>query len=201
MELIARRRRANQGDQRMAVAYDQISTLVTRDVNHRRAGNLAVEAYDELGAALSGYLRANLRCTEDANDLAQEVYLRIARHKDVNQIQSLKSFTFTIAKNLLRDKSRRCATKLAANCVHEDDVKLESATCDPLQQIEADEMSNRVESTIANLSPACREAYRLSRTYHMSYSAIAEHMSVSVSMVEKHISAALGAIRGACDAY
>jgi hypothetical protein len=45
----------------MAVAYDKISSLVTRDVNHRRAGNLAVEAYHELGAALTGYLLAAYR--------------------------------------------------------------------------------------------------------------------------------------------
>lgn len=185
----------------MAVAYDQISSLVTRDVNHRRAGDLAVEAYHELGAALTGYLRANLRCREDANDLAQEVYLRIARHKDVTQIQSLKSFAFTIAKNLLRDRSRRCVTKLADSCVHEDNVKLAAFCGDPLQQLEADDFSRHIESTIADLSPACREAYLLSRTYHMSYAAIAEHMGISISMVEKHISAALSAIRATCETH
>ena len=52
---------------------------------------MAVDAYRRYGGSLVGYLRANLRCDEDADDLAQEVYLRISRHADVGQIQSLKA--------------------------------------------------------------------------------------------------------------
>lgn len=185
----------------MTVAYDEISNLVAKDINHREAWSLAVEAYNELGSTLIGYLRSNLRCSEDANDLAQEVYLRIARHKDVSQIQSLKAFVFKIAKNLLRDKSRRCATKLTASCIHEDDVVLESFGSDPLQQIVADETVRNVDAIIEGLSPACQEAYMLSRNYHYSYVAIADHMQVSVSMVEKHISSALHALREGCDIH
>lgn len=156
---------------------------------------MAVEAYQQLGGVLVGYLRANLRCDEDAHDMAQEVYLRIARHEDVSKIRSIKSFVFTIAKNLLRDKSRRCATKLSASSVSADDVTLAAPCGDPLEQLEATERMHRIESVIAALRPACREAYVLSRTYGLSYAAIADHMGISVSMVEKHISAALRALR------
>ena len=185
----------------MAVAYDQSTSLVSRDINHQQAGVLATRAYEEFGSALIGYLRANLRCVEDANDLAQDVYLRIVRHEDVARIRSLKSFVFTIAKNLLRDKSRRCATRLADNCVHEDDVTLSTHNDDPLQMIEAEEVFRNVNRILGELRPACRKAYFLSRTYELSYAEIALHMGISVSMVEKHISAALRALRNGCELH
>ncbi len=179
----------------MAVSYDPRSSLLPREHKHLQAGILATRAYEEFGSALIGYLRANLRCADDAKDLAQDVYLRIVRHEDVGKIRSLKSYVFTIAKNLLRDKSRRCATKLAENCVHEDDVTLSAQNGDPLQMIEAEECVRNVSRILGELRPACREAYLLSRTFELSYAEIARHMGISVSMVEKHISAALKALR------
>ncbi len=162
---------------------------------------MAVDAYQELGGVLVGYLRANLRCDEDAQDLAQEVYLRIARHSNISEIQSLKAFVFTIAKNLLRDKSRRSATKLSACSISADDVTLAAAGNDPLDQIEADERLQRLEAIVAGLLPACREAYILNRTYSLTYADIADYMQISVSMVEKHISAALRALRADCQVH
>lgn len=159
---------------------------------------MAVDAYQELGGVLVGYFRANLRCDEDAQDLAQEVYLRIVRHPDISEIQSLRAFVFTIAKNLLRDKSRRCATRLSACSISADDVILVAAGSDPLQQLEADERMQRFEAIVAGLLPACREAYILNRSYSLSYADIADFMQISVSMVEKHISAALQALRADC---
>lgn len=185
----------------MAIAVDQISSLVTKDLNHKWAANMAVDAYQQLGGALVGYLRANLRSDEDAHDMAQEVYLRIARHQDVSKIQSLKAFVFAIAKNLLRDKSRRCVTKLSAKSISIDDVTLAAAGGDPLEQIEADERRHCIDSVIAGLRPACREAYTFRWTYGLSHAAIAEHMEISVSMVEKHISTALRALRSGCQVH
>lgn len=148
-----------------------------------------------------GYLRANLRCGEDAKDLAQEVYLRILRREDLARIRSLKSFVFTIAKNLLRDRSRRCSTKLAASCIHEDDLPLAAQNDDPLLLLEADECARNIARVLEELRPACREAYLLSRTHGLSYAAIARRMGISVSMVEKHISAALKALRNGCEIH
>lgn len=179
----------------MAVAVEQMSSLIAREHNQQRAAQLAADTCRDYGGALVGYLSANLRCKEDANDLAQEVYVRIARHDDVNRIKSVSAFAFTIARNLLRDHSRRCATKLAASCVSIDDVALPETGDDPLQQLEADESQSRIDSVVDRLSPSCREAYLLSRNYHLSHAAIAEHMQISVSMVEKHIVMALKLIR------
>ena len=116
---------------------------------------MAVDAYQELGGVLVGYLRANLRCDEDAQDLAQEVYLRIARHPNIGEIQSIKAFVFM----------------------------------------------QRFEAIVAGLRPACRQAYILNRIYSLSYAGIADYMQISVSMVEKHISAALRALRADCQVH
>lgn len=180
----------------MAVAYESASSFLVRHVDQQcAAADMAAEAYHQLGVALVGYLRANLRCNEEAQDLAQEVYIRIARYPNVSDVQNFRAFVFTIAKNLLRDKSRRCATKLKASSISVDDVALLAVDGDPVAQLEAEERIQQMEFVISKLRPACRKAFMLSRTDGMKYSDIAEQMKVSVSMVEKYVCSVVNALK------
>jgi len=189
---------ARHGDSSLTTTYEQMSSSVARDSNQQAAADLTVQAYMQLGGQLVGYLHSNLRCSEDAYDMAQEVYLRIVRYRDVARIQSLKAFAFAIANNLLRDKSRRCSTRLSAKSISIDDVTLAAAGGDPLEQIEADECVRYIDSIVAGLPPACRKAYLLRWSHGLSNAAIADRMGVSVSMIEKHISRALRVLRSGC---
>ena len=90
--------------------------------------------YERLDSALRGFLMAKLRNEADADDFAQEVYLRFARIKNHQDIQSEKAFLFTTATNLLRDRSRRLATQLDRASVSFDNVSLECNSNDPARR-------------------------------------------------------------------
>jgi RNA polymerase sigma factor (sigma-70 family) len=179
----------------VAVFQTQVSS--ERHTSNVNETPTAQKAYQELGGVLFGYLRTHLKSSEDAQDMAQEVYLRIANQIEERDILSLKAFVFAIARNLLTDKSRRCATRLAANCISIDDVTLAAPMGDPFEQVEMAETFHKMQTTVANLRPKCRQAYLLSRLDGLSYGQIATRMKISVSMVEKHISAARCVLRRA----
>jgi DNA-directed RNA polymerase specialized sigma24 family protein len=59
--------------------------------------------FAEQYAALVGFFYRRTRSKADAPDLAQEVYLRMLRVKDLDSIQSPQSYLFTVASNLLKE--------------------------------------------------------------------------------------------------
>src|ERR1700726_4335699 len=59
--------------------------------------------FAEQYAALVAFFYRRTRSKADAPDLAQEVYLRMLRVKDLDSIQSSESYLFTVARNLLKE--------------------------------------------------------------------------------------------------
>lgn len=70
------------------------------DVNHARWFAREVQPYDH---SLRAYLRKSLPCAADADDAAQETYLRLLRARAKNQIRSTKPLLFAIARNAVHD--------------------------------------------------------------------------------------------------
>jgi RNA polymerase sigma-70 factor (ECF subfamily) len=150
--------------------------------------------YSQFDSALRGYLMRSLGNQADADDFVQDVYLRIARQETVQHIDCAKAFVFKTAQNLLCDRSRRLATRLQQASVCCDDVPLTETCLDPAGRIADEERLERLLEALDQTSANAQEAFRLSRLDGLSYAEIAERMEVSVSMVEKHISAVLRAL-------
>jgi RNA polymerase sigma-70 factor (ECF subfamily) len=63
-----------------------------------------VHAHD---SSLKSYLRSSFPTVRDVDDIAQESYLRIWRHRAVEPIRSAKAFLFKVAQRLALDHLRR----------------------------------------------------------------------------------------------
>ncbi len=127
--------------------------------------------------------------------LAQEVYLRIARYPDLGRVECLRAFMFQTALNLVRDRSRRLHTRAMASSRPVDEFDL-PARDDPAESAEVCEQLDRACGVVENMPEKRRRALLMHRFDGHTYDEIASAMSVSVSMVEKHISAALLQLRG-----
>jgi len=148
---------------------------------------LLSEVIEEYGAKLRIYLANNLRVYEDVDDLLQELYIRLMTYPELEKVESIKSFVFTIAKNLLRDKSRRAYTRAAKLSVSIDSVDIPIESTNPERiALDQDELK-RMSRVIALLPPNCKKAFLLHRIDGCSHKEIALNMGVSTSMVEKHI--------------
>lgn len=176
----------------MAVAQEQLKhTLPPLPELHAR---FLTYIHDEFEGMLRGYLMRNLGNQADADDYVQEVYLRIARQDSLQHIDCARAFVFKTARNLLCDRSRRLTTRLQQASVSCDDVVLPETGLDPAGRIMDEERLQHHMEALGRTSDKAQEAFRMNRLEGLSYTDIAQQMNVSVSMVEKHISAVLRAL-------
>ena len=178
----------------MAVAAERMFALPDRGLAEPASGQRVAEMFRDLDTTLRGYLRRRMRCREDAEDLAQEVYLRMTRHPDLGQVQCLKAFALQTALNLVRDRSRRSYTRSLRQSVSIEHVELAGGD-DPEQHATHDESLELVMQALSRLPESTCRALVMHRFEGLRYADIAKQLGVSVSMVEKHISAALVVLR------
>lgn len=141
--------------------------------------------------SLIHFLRQRLRTPEDANDVAQEAYIRMMQYQNSRQIRSPSSMLFRIAINVANDLGRSEQVRRVSDRCSLESVDLVSDTPSPEREVSAKQELALLRAAIEDLPPKCRQAFLLSRERGMTYPEIAAHCGISVKMVEKHISRAL----------
>jgi RNA polymerase sigma factor (sigma-70 family) len=142
-------------------------------------------------SALLSFMRLRLRISHDADDIAQESYIRMLQYEGSREIRSPSSMLFRIAINVANDLGRSELARRASEQCSIDDVELVSELPSAEREIGACQELELLQAVIAQLSPKCREVFLLSRAQLMTYPEIALHCGISLKMVEKHISRAL----------
>jgi len=134
----------------------------------------------------------------DAEDLAQEVYLRLLRSTGDNAeaIANPEAYLYTVAANLAREQARSRSLQPAL-----EDVDLLAEVLKSEEDLEGDfERMQRwsdVRSTIAQLPEVTRQVMELHYREGLECSRIGAELGVSVHMVRKHIGKGLEACRKA----
>ncbi len=182
----------------MAVSRREMNEIMSQPGRNNQ--DFVYSVYKNFDSTLRGFMGNKTRNPHDAEDLSQEVYLRFLRIKNHENIDSERAYLFTTAINLIRDKSRRLSTHLENASVSMDEVPLHCSSLDPARRAEDAEQLGLAFETLNSLNSNCRFAFLKSRIDGLSYAEIAKELAVTVSMVEKHISAALSELRLVLDA-
>ena len=140
----------------------------------------------------------------DTEDLAQEVFVRLARRPDQNNGETIEGYVFKIAGSVLADWRRsRVARRSDAH------DNLEQATegvtfpsiliedRNPERVLAGKEALQNLEKALAELNERTRNIFLLSRMDGVQHQDIARRLGVSLSTVEKDILKALAHIRRA----
>lgn len=152
------------------------------------------ELFENHGPGLVRFLSRKMKSPEDAEDIAQNAFIRIQRVANSGELDNLKAYLYQTASNLAIDQLRR--EKLHNNYVsHETNKQLSHADhnpssadhCTPDRLISAQRQLNEIKKALDSLPVKCRQAFLLHRNKGLSYSEIAKEMCVSVSSVEKYI--------------
>lgn len=151
--------------------------------------------YARLRKPLRRYFASYRLSAADAEDFSQEVFLRIAQPALAASLRNADVFVFTLARNLVRDRARRLRTQPFA--VPLDEVELLSELTTPEQALECNERLRSLAAALRRLKSTTQRAFILSRLCGFSYAEIACKLGISVSMVEKHVMAAISALRAA----
>ncbi|WP_317931197.1 RNA polymerase sigma factor [Halioxenophilus sp. WMMB6] len=142
------------------------------------------------------FLYRKVKNWEDAEDIAQNAFIRIQRLTQSGELENPKAYLYQTASNLAIDKIRR--EKLHTAYIQSEMIDSsmgiqsnDTDNCCPERQLGARQQLQKVEAALAQLPVKCRQAFMLHRVRNMSYNDIAQEMNVSVSSVEKYILQAL----------
>jgi len=163
------------------------------DHSSRRADRIGhlVQVFQDCYDDLVRFLTTKSGCRSTAEDLAQDVYLRVSSVGTGFQALSPKAFIYRVAHNLWIDLERRKlrrATIVPGDC---DNIDVASCEPPPDRAIEAKQDLSRIEAALEGLPAKCRQALWLSRVEGLSHAAVAAQLGVSESMVAKYIARAL----------
>jgi RNA polymerase sigma-70 factor (ECF subfamily) len=167
-----------------------------------------VELYQQRLVALMNHLVGN---AEEAEDLAQEVFLRVYRSRKKYRPRSkFSTWLFTIANNLalnaLRSRQRKPMVSLPA----QDSGPLGSRPAEqlvrdrgsgPMRRLERQELTERIRQALAGLNERQRMAVVLNKFEDMNYVEIAEVMGLTTKAVKSLLSRARENLRAALSSY
>lgn len=144
--------------------------------------------YGEHHGWLKNWLTGKLQSAFDADDVAQDTFVRIMTGDTLTTIRDPKSFLCTIARRVMVDLFRRNA--------------LEKAYLDMLAQLPESmtpsaemrqchlETLQQIDCMLDGLGGKTRQAYLLSQLDGLTYAQIAERLNVSVSSIKKYVAKA-----------
>jgi RNA polymerase sigma-70 factor (ECF subfamily) len=127
----------------------------------------------------------------EAEDLTQQVFVLTIAAKQRGEIRNPEGFVFTVAANLLRDRTRRGARTPQGPTV--DSLSHEEISCLELEEFSAErillgrETLEQVMQTLNNLGDRTCGIFLLFRLEKMKQRDIAARFGIGLSTVEKHV--------------
>ena len=178
----------------------------------RRGDRSALDALvDRHHASLIRYFFHQSRSRETAEDLAQEVWIRVIRHRDdYRPTARFQTYLFSIARNLWIDayRSRKAAppTVSADREVGGEEGEgaslgtfLPSKEPEPSERASVHEEAERVRAAVERLPPGLREVFELGEVQGLRYQDVAGILDIPVGTVKSRMHAAVQRLREALE--
>lgn len=142
---------------------------------------LANEWFQRDKAKLQAYVTRMLPSGLSAEDVVQEVFSRLVAHNDLSTLTHPTAYMKTIAKNCVVNYLRK-HQKVTNIDDNESDLREEDT-----YTLQHSEMMIAIEEALNDLPQRCRMVFILSRYKGLDTHEIAEALSISPRMVQKHL--------------
>ncbi len=182
------------------MSAEQPDIIRLADHQRKNRNTVITDILDAHECALRRFLRVRLRQNADQEDIIQEVFLRLSHMEDVEtrfkeRPETLRNYLFSVATNLIRDKIRRATVRQSHSHEAYDDEQETGQSTTPEELLVVKQDISLMRKALAAVKQQHRDAFVMSRIKQMSYRQIASELGVSISTVEKYVSAALFALR------
>lgn len=151
------------------------------------------EIYEIYFESLRGFLYYKTGNIDLAEDLVQEVFIKVWEKRDDIKKETVKSLLYTIANNLMINhfNHQKVVAKHQGEASHE--MKIEQVS--PQFSLEEKEFEKKLNDSIEALPEGCREVFLMNRIDKLKYEEIAERLELSVKAIEKRMSKAIGILK------
>ncbi len=158
----------------------------------RKSDRLAFrQLFDFFQDSLYRYIFYKIRDEDAAEDILQDVFIKVWEHRKELKEDGLQSYLFTIANNLSLNHLRHGKIILK----HEDFVRNTTKNSISNTPMEKEELMMYISLAVDKLSEKTKNVFLMSRNQQMSYKEIAKELGISISTVESHMVKALRTIR------
>lgn len=146
---------------------------------------LIAESYADYHQSVYSYIYYKINNKEEAEDLSQDVFVRLMDYNQMLRPDTIKFFIFTIARNLVTDYLRRYYKRQEMTSYMYDTAERSSNETE--EQIVADDMLVCEISRINLLPLQRRKIYVMNRFEDKTITNISEDLRLSRRTVENHL--------------
>jgi RNA polymerase sigma factor (sigma-70 family) len=158
--------------------------------------SLVERLFAEHGGALAAFLHRRVQRKPDAAELAQEVYMRMLRVTNAEDIRNPEAYLYTVASNLVKEHARRESKDSKALDIDDPLIQEQLAELPPFAgQLDTEQRVRRLREVLQQLPAKCQAAVVLQYWEGLSYEEIAERLGISTHMVKKYLTQALAHCR------
>ena len=152
--------------------------------------------YSEHRDELIGFIAVRIHDAIEAEDIVQDIFLRLLRGRHLITPQTLPCLIHTMARHAVSDYYRRHRVCEAyEHYIQKSDVRSLMSDDSVESVISAQQLMERMERSLARLPQACCEIYRLHIYDGMKVSDIAQELSLPYKQVENRLGQARKAVR------
>lgn len=163
-------------------------------------------AFRKFAPRLEAFARKYTTDTNEAEDIVQDVFLKLWERRELLDNISLTSFLFMMVKNSCLNylKHRQVAESVEQRVPDTETAERLYAidfVPDPSSLLMQKELSDSIDQIMEELPPKCKEVFVLSRLRGLKNREIATRMEITEKVVEKHITRALKRFREGLKRY
>lgn len=160
----------------------------------RRSPRFVALVAEQFGGGLYRYLLSRVSHRQAAEDLAQEVYLRLLRFADQELVQSPENYVYRVAFNVLHEfrlHQRRNPVQFDSPAVTELESMLPDDAPTSEQMYEQHDREQQLEAVLEKLPSMQRAVFLLAVRHDLPHEEIASRLGISLHTVRKYLYRAL----------
>lgn len=144
--------------------------------------------------ALHAYARVMLRDDDLAEEMVQNIFLRLWERRELLNVQtSVKAYLYKMVHNDCLNYFKHNKTK--AKYENYASYAMEGKTNSAAHKLELGELEHHIAEALNELPLQCRTIFQMSRFEELKYKEIASHLGISVKTVENQMGKALKIMR------
>lgn len=155
--------------------------------------HLIEDSYKNYQRSVFLYIYYKIGNKEEAEDLVQDVFVRLMDYQQMLRVDTIKHFIFTISRNLLYDYFRHHYKRLEVTSYIYD--QRETCTNETEEEVIARDLLLLEKKKVAQLSLQRRKVYMMTRFENKTLPEVSRILNLSSRTVENHLFASRKMVR------